>query len=101
MKNADNASYYINKKSEMLKDFEKMFKACKRAIVRKNPAINISRMHQESKRIFLDYLPVLPFIGGKKNRGTTNLVGGAIFLAVIRVLETEKMSERDIGEVVY
>ena len=46
-------------------------------------------------------LPEIPYIGGKKNGLTFNLVGSAFILALIRFLEGLDFTSREIGKICY
>lgn len=88
-------------KPKLIKDFEKMFKYARRALGQCFNESKIDKLHDESRREYAILIPQLPYIGGKKNSGTMNLIGMAIILAIIRSLEREGLTKREIGKVVY
>ena len=94
-------NYYINRKSKLIKGFDKVLKQVKivlRGYFGKSPTDQIvakSRYEYES------IIPDLPYIGGRKNSSTFNLIGGAQILAIIRPLEEKGLEIRQIGKIVY
>jgi hypothetical protein len=101
-KKADfNPTYYVDMKPKMMRDFDKIFKFVCQALGQHFGESQIDQLLNESRRKYEELIPQLPYIGGKKNTGTTNLVGGAQLLAIIRPLEKQGLSERAIGKVIY
>jgi hypothetical protein len=88
-------------KSKMMEDFEKMLKFARQVLKQYLGESQINQLLDESRREYLALIPQLPYIGGKKNSGTANLVGAAQPLAIIRPLEGEGLALRTIGQVVY
>lgn len=95
------ASYYVNMKPRMMKDFDKMLKFTRQVLGKHFDKPQIDELLNESRREYAALIPQLPYIGGKKNSSTRNLVGGAWSLAIIRALEKEGLTTRAIGKVVY
>ncbi len=85
----------------MMRDFDKMLEFARQVLGQHFGEPQIEELLDESRREYAALIPQLPYIGGKKNSGTTNLVGGAQMLAIIRPLEREGLAPRAIGKVVY
>lgn len=101
MKQDNSENYYVDMKPKMMKDFNKMFKYARHALEQHFNESKIDKLLDESRREYATLIPQLPYIGGKKNSGTANLIGGAQILAIIRSLEIEGLTKREIGKVVY
>ena len=91
----DSEAYYMNQKQKLLKEFDKGFKHCKKAIDQHQKDLDTDRIYREGRNEFIRLIPEIPYIGGKKNSLTWNLVGSVMLLAMIRALEKEGISERD------
>jgi hypothetical protein len=94
-------AYYMNHKKKILKEFDKFFKHFKRAIDQHQKDLDTDRIYREGRNEFIRLIPEIPYIGGKKNSLTWNLVGSVMQLAIIRALEKERVSEREIGKILY
>jgi hypothetical protein len=94
-------TYYVNQKQKLLKGFDKFFKHSKKAIHQYRNDLDTDRIYRESRNEFINFIPEIPYIGGKKNRLTWNLTGSVMLLAGIRALEKEGISEREIGKIIY
>jgi hypothetical protein len=101
-KNMNNTTnYYLNQKPKLLKEFDKMFHHGKKVAEQLKYDVDIDKFYIESKSNFEKLIPEIPYIGGKKNRLTWNLTGSVMLLAMIRSLEKEGFSEREIGKIIY
>ena len=95
------SNYYVDNKPKLMKQFRK-------AINFTRDILNQYYEEEKAENLIFDIkievdnlLPVIPYIGGKKNGLTFNLVASAYSLAVIKVLERIGRSERDIGKILY
>jgi hypothetical protein len=94
-------SYYLNMKPKLMKDFDKMSKLSGKVLGQYFDQSKVNQTLEESRREYEAFIPQLPYIGGKKNSWTFNLVGGAQMLAIIRPLEREGLSVHEIGNIMY
>ncbi len=92
---------YVNIKPKLMKDFDKMLKFTRQVLGQHFDKPQIDKLLDESRREYAALIPQLPYIGGKKNSGTANLVGGAWSLAIIWTLERAGLTTRAIGKVIY
>ena len=97
----DSEAYYINNKQKILKEFDGFFKHFNRAIDQYQKDLDTDKVYREGRNELIRLIPEIPYIGGKKNNLTWNLVGGVMQLTVIRALEKERISEREIGKILY
>ena len=85
----------------MMKDFDIMFQSSRRVLKQRFPEDRLDRIYRESRDTYTGFLPKIPYIGGKENGQTKNLVGGVILLSIIRSLEAQDLPRREIGKIVY
>lgn len=93
------ADYYIQQKSKLLKDFDKMMKRIRKVFVPYFGEKMTENIILESHEEYESLITQLPYVGGKKNYFTDYLVKSAWFLAIFRVLEKHGKSRDEIGEI--
>jgi len=93
--------YYVNMKPRMMKDLDKTLKLARQVLGQHFSEPQIDKLLDESRCEYAAIIPQLPYIGGKKNSNTANLVAGAWSLAIIWPLEREGLTTRAIGKVMY
>ncbi len=97
-----NSNYYEKIKAKLLKEFDKsVSKHALRQIQQDHEKLKANDIVRRIRNEYEILIPQLPYIGGKKNRSTTFLIGGALFLAAIRILEKEGLSVREVGKYMY
>jgi hypothetical protein len=97
----NNSNYYVNRKPKLMKDFNKIINIARKILGKSFNKSKVSQILDESKRKYEALLPQLPYIGGKKNMSTFNIIEGAWMLAIIFPLEQEGLSVREIGKIMY
>ena len=95
------SNYYVNRKSKLIKEFNRIRDIARKVLGQYFNESKVSQILDESKLKFEDLLPQLPYIGGKKNISTFNIIEGAWMLAIIFPLESEELSVREIGKMMY
>ncbi len=93
--------YYQNNEKQFMKLFEKYRKTMLSVLRRHFEQNDVEEIYLKSKAEYQRLLPEIPYIGGSKNSGTNNLVGSAILMAYIRVLEAHGLEEREIGKMIF
>jgi hypothetical protein len=101
MKHDVGSSYYVDNKPKLMKQFRKALNFTRDILNQYYEEEKTENLISEIKIEVDNLLPELPYIGGKKNGLTSNLVASAYSLAVIKVLERIGQSERDIGKILY
>jgi len=96
-----NLNYYEQIKPKMMKEFELMYKGTKSLLLEYFNESNVESLYHKSKEVYISLFPKLPYIGGKKNSQTINLIMGAIVLAIIIPLENESLSKHQIGKTIF
>lgn len=97
----DYSNYYIKRTPRLLKDFNKIINIERKILEPLFETAKINQILEESKSKILEFLPQLPYIGGKKNISTFNIIEGAWVLAIIFPLEKEGLNNREIGKIIY
>ena len=100
MKTDGNSNYYIERKDRYWRQFGRFLRSSNRVIPRYLDTSSTGNMIEEIKANFERFLGELPFVGGKGNILTSNLVSGAVALAYIRALEKRGLTADTIGEVI-
>jgi hypothetical protein len=94
--------FYDKIKPKLIKEFDKNFsKHALKQITQDYGKLRAAQTVEAIRNEYDTLIPQLPYIGGKKNRSTTFLVGGALFLATIRILERDGLSVQEIGKYMY
>ena len=94
-------NYYVAHEAGLLKDLRQKLPFFRRALSTRFPQDEVERLIQQTQDEFRALLPRLPYIGGKQNPLTTNLVACSWFLALYRVLQPRGLSDDEIGDLVY
>lgn len=96
-----NTDYYVKQKPKLMEQFDKFLRITKDILVKKyseskaNELINLMRDEYEL------LIPEIPYIGGRKNIYTNILIDCMAYLPIIRILENEGFTYREIGEFTY
>lgn len=101
MTQVSNKNYYIQIHSQMMREFNAMYRGTRRVLKSYFSHDEINRLKDKSEKEYEDLFQNLPYIGGRSNDDTINLIMGAIVLAIVRPLEKEKLSRHQIGKVIY
>lgn len=99
MKNKQESNYYLARKARLLRDFNQFSTAVKGVLVSLYGEDDAEEIIQEIRREYESLIPQLPYIGGKKNRLTENLIGTTTSLALYRVLRARGETTEHIGKV--
>jgi hypothetical protein len=94
-------NYYAVHEAKLLKDLQQKLPFFRRTLLTRFSKDEVERIIQETQAEFQAMLPRLPYIGGKQNPLTTNLVACSWFLALYRVLHPRGLSDDEIGDLVY
>jgi hypothetical protein len=94
-------NYYAAHETKLLNDLRQKLPFFRRALSTRFPQDEVERIIQQTQDEFRAMLPRLPYIGGKQNPLTTNLVACSWFLALYRVLQPRGLSDDEIGDLVY
>ncbi len=92
---------YTAHEARLLKDLRQKLPFFRRALGTQFSKDEVERIIQQTQDEFRATLPRLPYIGGKQNPMTTNLVACTWFLALYRVLQPRGLSDDEIGDLVY
>ena len=99
--NRPNNNYYVSRKSRMLKEFNGVFKSTRKVLPQFFNENKVNKLQDECRQEYLGFFPYLPFIGGKENMETINIIYGAILLSIIRTMEKEGLIKEQIGKLLF
>ena len=94
-------NYYTTHEVKLLKDLRQKLAFFRRALGTRFSQDEVEHIVQQTQDEFRAMLPRLPYIGGRQNPLTTNLVACSWFLALYRVLQPRGLSDDEIGDLVY
>jgi hypothetical protein len=94
-------NYYAGHEAKLLKDLRHKLPFFRRALLSRFSAAEVERIVEQLQAEFRAMLPRLPYIGGKQNPLTANLVACSWFLALYRVVQPRGLSDDEIGDLVY
>ena len=93
--------YYISRKRKLIKEFDKVLKQVKIVLREYFGEPQTDQILAKSGYEYESIIPDLPYIGGRKNSSTFNLIGSAQILTIIHSLEEKGLEIRQIGKIVY
>jgi len=101
MSNEKEKNYYVKKKRTLLRQFDAATTIVKDILIAKFGEEKFKELTTEARNDFELLLPQIPYIGGKDNRATENLVSATILLPLLRVFEKEGLDFDEIGKLTY
>ncbi len=93
--------YYSSISSRMNKEFDAIFIHAKAALSDHFGISKIAELESRSKSKYQELLPTLPYIGGKKNPETINVIMGAIVVSIVHPLTSTELERHEIGRVIH
>ncbi|TXT66704.1 MAG: hypothetical protein BAJALOKI1v1_260002 [Promethearchaeota archaeon] len=93
--------YYIDHKAKIIKKFSITKKYAEKVLLDYFSKSEVKTMLNDITIMFEQLLPHIPYIGGKKNGLTFNLLASAWALAFFRTLEKKELSTREMGKYLY
>lgn len=93
--------YYLQNREKLLAEHRKMAQAGRAYAAERYGATFADRLVRESLAEFERLLPELPYIGGKQNPLTGNLISSAGALAVYRVMQRHGKTVEETGGLLY
>jgi hypothetical protein len=93
-------NYYIRKKVPLLRQFRRAARHAQVPLIRRYGSDFADAVTVETRREYEALIPELPYIGGKANPLTTNLIEAAWFLALYRVMKARGKSIAAIGKLI-
>lgn len=93
-------NYYQQNKAKYLKQFSNLLLATEQILSIKFPADELKILLSEMQSAFLSLIAKIPYIGGKQNELTQNLVVCAEYLAIYQVLKKHDLSLTQIARII-
>lgn len=97
MSNEKQKDYYVKKKKSLMKQYDIAVNIGKNVLIKRFGENKFKELITRAREEFESLIPELPFIGGKKNRNTDNLINGSMMLALIHNFEKEGLEFREIA----
>jgi hypothetical protein len=94
-------NYYTTQREALLEEFDSLFKFARPHLVTECGKINAAAIIADTRRQFAALIPDIPYIGGRDNVLTENLVMSAWCLAFFRVMKNWGRSRSEAYAIIY
>jgi hypothetical protein len=94
-------NYYINRKPELLKDFDEEVKIWSPLVLTQYGEIQAYKILLETRHNFESLIPQIPYIGGDENNFTKNLVESVRYLALYQAMKNHGKTAEEAGKIIY
>jgi len=95
------ASYYTSQRKKLLNDLDKVIKRMRPDLNERYGETTAGILRQDALAEYEKLIPQFPYIGGKDNPLTKNLVQAAWGLALYRALQAQGGTVEDVGELLH
>jgi hypothetical protein len=93
--------YYVSRQPRLLRQFDKTADHVRKVMIPRFGEELTGVILQRARKGFEDLIPSLPYIGGRKNFMTSNLVSMAAVLALYQALKGLGVASEQAGEIIY
>jgi hypothetical protein len=93
--------YYVVRKLKLLRDFDNFGKYGRKILVSYYRGELADSILKEARHEYEALIPKVPYVGGKKNPLTTNLIQSAWALALFRALKIHGKTAGETGQICY
>lgn len=93
--------YYTKRMKKLLKRFDTKAKHTVKSLSEFFNIDEITKIQEESKTEFTELIPTIPYVGGRKNFSTNDLLDAAMLLGFYKVLKKRNLTPFQIGQIVY
>jgi hypothetical protein len=100
-KNNLRTDYYIKQKPKLMEQFDKFLRITKDILVEQYTDSKAENLINQIRDNYEEIIPEIPYIGGRKNVFTSILIDCVANIPIIRILEKERFTYREIGEFTY
>ncbi len=94
-------TYYLKKKKILMRTFDAALLIVKQILIDNFGEQKFKEISTITRNNFEDLLPQIPYVGGKNNPLTDELINATILLPFLRTFEKEGLEYREIGRIVY
>jgi hypothetical protein len=94
-------NYYVKRKKDLLKEFEKDVKRWSPFLLKEYAEIQTYRIMLTAREEFEKLISQIPYIGGNENAFTKNLVDSVRYLALYKAMKNYDFNVIEIGKIIY
>jgi len=94
-------NYYIQKKDELLNDFDELSLIVDKILLEKFPLSRVNKWKDEAKKGYSLIIPQLPYVGGDDSDFTRLLILSAAFIPYLKILRKNDVSTRQNGKMIF
>ena len=99
--NAIQSDYYTSRSRKLLKQLDQFLTQSRTLLVERYGEVEAATVHRETLDEYEQLIPHLPYIGGRGNLFTGNLIQSAWALALYRVIRHHGGSVEEAGEILH
>jgi hypothetical protein len=101
MKMLDERDYYVKKKKILMRQFDAAINIGKQILTNQFGESTLKVLIAKFRNDFENLIPQIPYVGGKDNPLTDNLINSTILLPLLRILVEEGLNFNEIGKLAY
>jgi hypothetical protein len=101
LSNEEQKDYYIKKKRSLMRLFDTATRIVKTILIENFGDVKVEEFTAKAREDFELLLPQIPYIGGKNNKLTDDLINSALLLPFLRFFEKEGLDFYEIGKLTY
>jgi hypothetical protein len=94
-------NFYVKRKKLLLRQFNAALKFVRNKLVEQFGETKVKEIIPQAQEDFENLLPQIPYVGGKDNPLTDDMINSAILLPLLRIFEKEGLSLKEIGKLTY
>jgi len=94
-------NYYVKKKRMLMRQFNAALTIVKNILIDYFGEAKFKELSTKTREDFEQLLPQIPYVGGKDNHLTDNLISATILLPLLRIFEKEGLDFNEIGKLTY
>ena len=94
-------NYYLSQKKSLMRSFERASKWVMVPLVKRYGEELAQAIVHDARKDYETLIPQIPFIGGKKNRWTADLLESVQILALFRAIQAYGKTRSETAEVLY
>lgn len=94
-------NYYIKKKRMLMRQFNAALTIVNNILSDYFGEAKFKELSTKTREDFEQLLPQIPYVGGKDNHLTDNLISATILLPLLRIFEKEGLDFNEIGKLTY
>jgi hypothetical protein len=101
MSKKEEKDYYIKKKRILMRQFDAALSIIKNVLIEYFGETKFQELATKANKEFENILPQIPYVGGKENDNTDDLINSAFLLPLVRIFEEEGLNFYENSKLTY